>query len=111
LASNGRREARRTVAVSGERKKYILQSGLRLADARAKIIKRTDPAYAAVRKQNEPITDSFGVSELMNGKGERAAVRRDSAHKGHNFSRLPDVEAVKRLVHKQHRMWCQQCQR
>jgi hypothetical protein len=37
-----------------------------LVDAPAKIIKRTDPAYASVREQNEPITDAFGVGELMN---------------------------------------------
>jgi hypothetical protein len=70
-----------------------------LVDAPAKIIKRTDPAYASVREQNEPITDAFGVSDLVNSKGERSAMRRDSAHKGHNFSRLPDIETVKRLVH------------
>jgi hypothetical protein len=97
--------------VSGERKKYILQSSHRLSDARAKIIKRTDPAYASVREQNEPITHAFRVSELMNSKGERSATRRDSAYKSHDFSRPPDVEAVKGLIHKQHRMWRQQCQR
>jgi hypothetical protein len=74
-------------------------------------MKRTDTAYASVREQNEPITDAFGVGELMNSKGERSAMRRDSAHKIHNFSRLPDVEAVKRLIHQQHLMWRQQCQR
>src|SRR5262249_11581839 len=110
LVISGRREARRIVITSGERKKYILQSGRRLVDGRAKIIKRTDAAYASVREQNETITDAFSVGELMNCNGERSALRSDPAHKGHNFSRLPDVEAVKRLVHQQHRMWGQQCQ-
>src|SRR5262249_41584127 len=91
--------------------KYILQSGSWLVDAPAKIIKRSDPAYASVREQNEPITNTFSVGELMNSKGERSAPCSDSAHKVHNFSRLPDVEAVKGLVHQQHRMWGQQCQR
>ena len=68
-----------------------------MIDGPAKIIKRTDPAYASIREQNEPITDAFGVGELMNSKGERSALRSDSAHKVHNFSRLPDVEAVKGL--------------
>src|SRR5262249_32890652 len=111
LVISGRREARRIVITSGERKKYILQSSRRLVDAPAKIIKRTDPAYASFREQNEPITDTFRVGELMNSKGERSAPRSDAAHKVHNFSRLPDVEAVKGLVHQQHRMWGQQCQR
>jgi hypothetical protein len=66
LVRSGRREARRIVITSGERKKYILQSSRRLVDASPKIIKRTDAAYAPVREQNEPITDPFGVGELMN---------------------------------------------
>jgi len=81
-----------------------------LVDARAEFVKRTAPAYPSVREQNESITDTFGVGELMNSKGERAAMRRNSAHKGHNFSRLTDIEAVKRLIHQQHLMWRQQCQ-
>src|SRR5262245_10772003 len=99
LASRGRSGACRTTAASGERKKDLLQSGLRQSRARAQLGERAGAVDAAVDEQHEAVADALGVEQLVNGQNQRASVARDLAQHAHDLPRLAQVEAVERLVH------------
>src|SRR5829696_6812317 len=102
--SSGASAAGNGIAVSGERKENVLKSGRRLGCLSSKLSERADTAHLAIGKQYDTVADALGVSELVNGQNEGAAVRDDSAQQPHNLSCLPDVEAVEGLVHQQHGM-------
>src|SRR2546428_8596005 len=111
LASNGWNGARGTTAGSGERKEHLLQPGGGLAGLRAQLRQRADATDAPFRQQHEAVADARGVAQLMNGENERAPIARNVAQYVYDLARLPQVEAVERLVHQQQRMGGQQNQR
>src|SRR5262249_11020906 len=104
LASNGWNGARRTTAGSGERKEHLLQSGRGLSGLRAQLRERAGAADASFRQQHEAVADARGIAQLVNGENERAPIARDIAQHAHDLARLPQVEAVERLVHPQQRL-------
>jgi Flp pilus assembly protein TadD len=54
------------LCVSGEGKKYVLQSTARTSGSHAQFIERADPANPSVREQGEPVAHLFGVALLFN---------------------------------------------
>src|SRR5215813_9147169 len=111
LASKEWNGARRTTAGSGERKEHLLQSGRGLAGLRAQLSERAGAADASFRQQHEAVADARGIAQLVDGENERAPIARDIAQYAHDLARLPQVEAVERLVHQQQRMGSQQGER
>jgi len=63
--SSGDSGARLEIAISGERKKSILESCRRLGCLGLEISERAETTHPAVRQKDEGITDAFGVSELV----------------------------------------------
>ena len=101
LASNGRNGAQWTTSASGGRKEEVLQSARGHPGLRAQVRERPDATDPAVREQHEAVTDPLGVDQLMNGQNKGAPIARDLADHAHDLARLPEVEAVERLVHQQ----------
>ena len=64
-----------------------------------------------MREQHEAIANTFGIDELMDRENKRAPIARDAAEQTHDLARLPEVEAVERLVHDKKRMRCEQRER
>src|SRR3954451_20647250 len=109
LASNGRKGARWITTASGERKEDLLQSARGHPGLRAQVRERPCPSNPAVREQHEAVTDPLGVDQLMNGQNKGAPAARDLADHAHDLARLPEVEAVERLVHQQQGLRRNQC--
>src|SRR6516165_10494623 len=104
FTSSGRMEAAGTVASSGERKEDILQSSRSKSGARAQLFERTRTANSAAGEQYETIAYPLGIHQLMNGDKQRAPARRRFANELHHVPRLPEIEAVERLVHQEQRL-------
>src|SRR5437660_7292621 len=88
LASNGWNGARRTTALSGERKEHVLQSGRGLSGLRAQLRKRPETADAPFVEQHEAVADARGIAQLVNSENERAPIARNFAQHGHDLARL-----------------------
>ena len=57
------------------------------------------------------MADAPGVAELMDREHQGATMQRLVSQQAHHLARLPQIEAVERLIHKQHRARGQQPER
>jgi hypothetical protein len=58
--------------------------------------------HAAGTEEHEPIADALGIAELVDGEQQGAATQRLVSQQAHDLACLPQIEAVKRLIHQQH---------
>src|SRR3954469_19373770 len=70
----------------------------------AELLDRALAADAAAAQQDEAIADAGGVADLVDREEQRAAGGGVVAQRGADFTRLPEVEAVERLVAQQQRV-------
>ena len=79
---------------------------------RRELVERAFAADAAAAQQHEAIADARGVGDLVDREEQRAAAARRSARSvARDVARLPQVEAVERLVGEQQRLRRQQADR
>jgi hypothetical protein len=57
---------------------------------------------AAGTEERKPIADALGVAKLVDGEQQGASTQRLVSQQAHHLACLPQIEAVKRLVHQQH---------
>ena len=79
--------------------------------SRAKLVQRANAANLPIREQHEPIADAFGVAQLMDGENEAAPPAGHVTEHAHDLARLPQIEAIERLVHEKHRLRREQRER
>src|SRR5947209_6408864 len=102
--SSGASEGSGTVNRSGKRKENVLQRSARQRGSFAQLLHGALSLQAAIRQQDKPIADAFGVRQLMDRQDQAAPGGGFPAQHVHDFPRLPQVETVERLVHEQDRM-------
>ena len=65
----------------------------------------------ATSEQNQAVTDTLRIDQLMNGENECSAASGMVAEHVDDLARLPQIKAVERLIHQQDGMRRQQSQR
>jgi hypothetical protein len=89
----------------------ILQTGRRQSCLGAQLFERAHAADRAAREQHEAVADALGVVELMDCQHERAAGGCHAPNERHDSARLPQIEAVERLIHQEQRLRSEQGER
>src|SRR6266540_1147009 len=110
LASSAPNGARSAALVSGERKKDVLQSRGNAGPC-PQLVERALAANATAGEQHETVAYALGVDELMGREHDGSTRCRRSAQDGHHLTGLLEIEAVKRLIHEQQRLWAEQRER
>src|ERR1039458_1823563 len=91
-----------------EGKKHLLQAPIGQPGRSPQLVERSFAYHAAAAQQHQAVADARRVVQLVDGKKQRAALRRGVAQQRHYIARLPEIQAVERFVEQQQRMRRQQ---
>src|SRR3954452_6289659 len=104
LTSSGVRGATCTRNNLCERKEDVLQTSLCKPGLHLQIVEGAGASNATIGQEDEAITNTLCIRQLMYRKRQCSAGRRLPAQHVDNLASLSKVEAVKRLIHNEHRM-------